>query len=555
MAVSTGTFTVGPDILDDYATWEAALADIINGSLTGVLVFTQTGPTIETGVASLPANFVTGPIHQLVLNSNLQHRGCTLTKSHLTEIAHSGDGLDLTCNAAVGDVRMNVNNLYLKRTIAGATVQTALIKQDVPTALFGGSATNYTQLLLDGNNLQGTGFKFDILAGGMNPNVNLGSSLIFNCNNSGVEWLFQGIADQQKLQSITVSDCDVGFALTSPGPAIGSVQSCGSFFSISADFQGHGDVVGTGNASSDLTATDANWGTGTLNVPSITPATEYITVSRFNPEYYRIKPTSQLRGLLATILTGTRDITFDRLLISTIWNLPTELFVDEVAVGAHAFGSFLKDQIEAEEAVISASLVSSVTAANIVELSQDPQVLRTIPATVLHTVEMSQQQSVKQTAVLTVQSDVEFIQGISIIGDAPCVLDTTTERSTVNLWFPIDTLANQLVLPRPQFGDNYGLDTRVTPRNVRGGDLRVYKAGRVITRLLMPFGIDRPKRDECISFFDISSSQEIILLDWENRRWRGVIINTPIDFTSQGRTGQSETFAFDLEFEATERLN
>jgi len=551
MPVSSGSFTVG-GVGADYATWEAAFADIIDGILIGNLTFTQTGLTTETGTAVIPANFDCSTFI-LTCTSDLPHRGNFLTQSRLIDINHAGDGFDFTSQKVGARIQYKINDLYLKRTIAGVTGQTALIKLEIPLENFKLALTTFNRLLLDGNSLQGTGYRVDPTVVGLSSLIHTLNCIAVDCNNFGYKIEQPPLA---KIQHCIANKCGTGFDFTS-SHAVTEAQGNGSFASTVVDFVGTSTTFGQANASSDGSADDANWSVGSVeNKININTLNEFISTSKSASEFYRIKPTSNLirnGNSFTPVSEAFLDIA-ERIRPAKIWNVVTGLFDNEISIGAHEFGSLLVDQIEAAEVPI-ASLVMGVSAQSDLGMSDVDVRNIKIPRNIPQTVGLSQVASVKQTAVLTAQSDIDIIDGASLIGDDVCILDTTVERNAVNLWFPITTLANRLILPRPEFSDIYSLDTRVTPRNTRGGDLRVYKAGGVITRLQMSFIIDRPKRDLAIDFFSLSTSKEVRLLDWENRIWRGVIINTPIDFTSQGKTTQSEDFAFDLTFEAVERLN
>ena len=117
--------------------------------------------------------------------------------------------------------------------------------------------------------------------------------------------------------------------------------------------------------------------------------------------------------------------------------MPTEAFIDEVAVGAHAFGSFIGGNIEADETLVLASLKMPVVAQTDIELGETASVLRRMPVSVQTAIELGETASVKHTMQLTAETAIELIQGASVIGPDVCVLDiiisTTNSKLKKNL--------------------------------------------------------------------------------------------------------------------------
>jgi hypothetical protein len=561
MPISSGTHTVGaPGSGATYATWQAAFADLIDGSLTGDLELRQIAPTTETGKAIFPTNFSTvSPLWTLSLTTDVPHRGNFNNVSRLVSIAHSDHCLDLSAQANGVTNTIVVNGLYFRRTVAAATNDKA--------AIFAVTSWANTDIqnqavncLYDGNGNGGTGFSYDNTA-----DLSANDFSWYHCVAIDAHTGF--IPDSKKsgfaMSRCWASGCTVGFDFTRntiEGTQASDVVRCVAF-NNTTDYANPktGMKFRVGMSSDATLGTPAQWHSGSTDLlPNLNPTTHFLSASESSTFFMYPRPLSQYYDVgTAAGFQKPRDI-IGKLNNAAIWDITSGAgggFVTHRSAGPVAAGSEFTVQTDLDENLVTSSLVMAVTAQNDMELSQDPQVLRRVPAVVANNVGMSQDPSVKQTAKLTVDDDVTFVTGASIIEPPSCELDTTNVRTGVNFWFPLDTLANQLSLPKPQEGDVNEVATRVTPRNVRGGDLRVYKAGPVIFRLEMSFVVDRPKRNEAIDFFSLSTSKEVRLLDWEDRLWRGVIINTPIDFVHQGKTTQSENYAFDLVFEAVERLN
>ncbi len=117
------------------------------------------------------------------------------------------------------------------------------------------------------------------------------------------------------------------------------------------------------------------------------------------------------------------------------------------------------------------------------------------------------------------------------------------------LMFPASgTVTDSLVLRAPNLGNKDKLSFNRIARETRGGTLVVFADPiwpKIQTLALTFSGLSADEKDGILAFFDNHLGQEIGLLDWEHRYWRGVIV-TPDDPVVQDTR---DTFSASFEFE------
>jgi hypothetical protein len=244
-AVTSGDFDIGT--AGDYLTFVAADADTNN--LTGNISYTQISDITETAEAYFS---VTGGSNTVTFDSDSPHGGDP-TSGHLLSIGHNQQGLRINISSATTEVK----NLRGKRTVAGSNTLKAIFSG-------GGNTTNddFHDLIADGNSLQGQGISQSVVG----TLTKVRNFIIYNCGNKGMY-----IYSNNHVENGLVYNCDYGLDMRGQAWTAENV-SC--FDNTTADFTGHSAATGKNNASSDASATNANWATGTDNQPSLTSSTE-----------------------------------------------------------------------------------------------------------------------------------------------------------------------------------------------------------------------------------------------------------------------------------------
>ena len=120
---------------------------------------------------------------------------------------------------------------------------------------------------------------------------------------------------------------------------------------------------------------------------------------------------------------------------------------------------------------------------------------------------------------------------------------------SLRLVFPATgTVTDSVVLRAPNLGNKDKLSFNRIARETRGGTLVVFADPiwpKIQTLALTFSGLSANEKDDILAFFDTHLGQEIGLLDWEHRYWRGVIM-TPDDPVVQDTR---DTFSASFEFE------
>jgi len=268
-AVSSGTFTIGSGGGDDYSTISGATADIAN--LTALLEFLLNSNIIDTGTAAI-TEALGG--FTLRFGSNSPHNGDP-TSGHVASFdgithafPHGEEGPGISEVRDIQFKRINTTNL---NTLLSLTV----------------IATSFTALFHD--------LLFDLNAGvGRYGFRSLDPTPVCNFYNMlfwDADWYsFLLDANDGNASSIyeNITSLNPGrrsFSITSnPGTfrnTYGEAGSQGSFHSATV-------ATGRNNSSDDTGSDNANWSTGTGNVPS-TPTSEFESVSDASSDFAKVK--------------------------------------------------------------------------------------------------------------------------------------------------------------------------------------------------------------------------------------------------------------------------
>lgn len=112
-------------------------------------------------------------------------------------------------------------------------------------------------------------------------------------------------------------------------------------------------------------------------------------------------------------------------------------------------------------------------------------------------------------------------------------------------------VTDQLILRAPNLGNQDRLSMTRINRETRGGTLIIYADPiwpKVETLLLSFSGLTREEGQSLLTFMENYLGQEIRLIDWEDRLWRGVIVN-PQDPVVPDGPGCKYTASFEFEGE------
>lgn len=293
-ATTSISYTVGTS--GDFATFEDAFSSL-PATFTGDATLTQISDVTETGVAISTSN-LNGKT--LTITSDTPHNG-DVNKGHITNIAHNNDGFDVKFTGT-GSTTFEMKNLYIKRTVAGASNFEYMYYLRLNSA---GGTYKFHDLLCDQNGLTGSGPGYAHTGQTMETwNVVVwdgwnGVSLPNNAITPGT-WT---------LENISVYNVgNRGFA--SFANFNGTIRNCYATGSASVDYIGVTSATGRNNASGDTTAQNANWGTGTGNITSLTVGNEVVSIVDDDWNFFKAKDNGSIDsgGVAPTISGNTTGI-------------------------------------------------------------------------------------------------------------------------------------------------------------------------------------------------------------------------------------------------------
>lgn len=135
--------------------------------------------------------------------------------------------------------------------------------------------------------------------------------------------------------------------------------------------------------------------------------------------------------------------------------------------------------------------------------------------------------------------ETDFVPTPSIPADPNTIL-------YVYLQGPWATLAYTIRLTRPDYGDVRRNRLQIVVHRTRGGGRRVYKRTPSFKSLVMRFqGMSRKKLLELENFLENTAGEDIKFIDHNGHVWKGNLLNSPVDLSTEGRS-QGEAM---LEFE------
>jgi len=539
-----GSFTIGTG--GDYPNWRTAFADL--APLTGPLTYTQITPTFENLSIVMPGGFSFNN-HLFTVEAQINaHQGNQENRALVIATDLSGRVFDFS--GAVDDPKIIIQNLHIEKRIGTDVVG---IYFNTNTTPFLTNLKIIRYIFISGKNFgdHKHGIHFDD-EGFVKPatSVLMHHVMVHNGFRSGIK---MGVGIGSVIENVVARGWDLGgFDLERSGPfPYGTVQNCFSFFNQLEDFKNVGSVIGYNNASEDVSAANVFWTSGSGNLFNRIVADEIYTDS---PKFYRGYPkfTGALIGAGKPPIIGiTKDMAgqqFPRTRVTPIGPDDTVY-----TIGSHQWSVLETDTLETEDDMVAASK-SNVSGEDSFIISDQADVVQGLASDGSDVLEISEEANVVATHIVSGSDVLELLDaGIEAL-EFECIPEDIELRRRTNFWHPLDTLEDILTLPQPIIDDQYSLHTQVRTRHAKGGDLRFFKKNEVVHTLLMNFRFERPTRDLALQFFEISSSKLIKLYDWEGRWWQGVIINTPITFTAQGKSGTTEAFSMSIEFEGI-RIN
>ena len=283
-AVSSGAYTVGSG--GDYATWSLAFADITD--LTNNLNFTQISETTEAAAASVSSN-LNG--YTLNINGN---------KNYVSNVTFAQDFLNFLCE---GPGTLFVNNFSGRRGVAGDLVSRGYI-------LFASINTTFTANIYccayNGNSVNGSGVRIN----DNTPIINIYSSFFYNASN-GI--YIQTANSLNKYENNTFYSGGVGMDL---GSSVCLVQNTASFDNTT-DFLNISNATGNNNASSDATAANANWSTGTGNLTNLVATDDFLSLTSTDLNFLQPKVNGNLDKAGTSVAITGHDRYYNNVLIKS----------------------------------------------------------------------------------------------------------------------------------------------------------------------------------------------------------------------------------------------
>ena len=141
--------------------------------------------------------------------------------------------------------------------------------------------------------------------------------------------------------------------------------------------------------------------------------------------------------------------------------------------------------------------------------------------------------------------------GVGAGPPAPSMVDPVlTRRSTVIFTYPYVNPTSTIEVRNPQFDDLRQIEFRKINRKTRGGTLKVFRDSNWPSseRLIWSFdNLKEAKKKDMLDFFELTTGQEIGILDFQSRQWRGIILTPMTQVGNEDRPGNTLT----LEFEGT----
>lgn len=132
----------------------------------------------------------------------------------------------------------------------------------------------------------------------------------------------------------------------------------------------------------------------------------------------------------------------------------------------------------------------------------------------------------------------------------PPTTEPTLGSALLTLTYPYVTPTTTLVLRNPDFGNQTTLNFSRIFGETRGGTLIVFSDPtwpKIVTLSMQISGLSEAQTVELLDFLGDSLGQEIGLLDYENRQWRGIITNPDAEVTDNGDCRKTVSLQFEGE--------
>lgn len=130
----------------------------------------------------------------------------------------------------------------------------------------------------------------------------------------------------------------------------------------------------------------------------------------------------------------------------------------------------------------------------------------------------------------------------------PSTTEPTLTRTDLTLTYPFVAPTTTLVLRNPEFNDKDRLSFTRINRTTRGGTLIVFsdpKWPKTQTLALQIDNLSQKQAADVLAFLRQSLGQEIGLLDWDNRQWRGLVTTPDAQITHVRKNDRSIAFEFE----------
>lgn len=255
--ISSGTASVGTG--KTYTNWAAAAADLA-ATLTGDLTFEQQADSADTSQCNFTTDLAD---YTFKMTSDTDHGG-NYSNGWRSTFDSAANFLVFSLNTTTVD-----NGVHEISFLQTQSINTTSLSNRAHVVSSGDTATRrevirYRNNMLDGNGLHQRGL---VCQGNRNPHD------VYN--NMIWDFLLVGMtsfgSQTHRVESNSVYNCVTGLDLGSTVTAKNNV----GFGNSTADFANIGSATGNNNASDDASCTNANWGTGSGNQPSLTPSNEW----------------------------------------------------------------------------------------------------------------------------------------------------------------------------------------------------------------------------------------------------------------------------------------
>ncbi len=274
-AVTSGTFTFGGGVGDDYPDRTQSLADA--GALTGNLTFPQNSATAETAQSGF---FVSQGVHTFKLTSN-SHPDGDVNAGYKSTQNGGANGVWFQ-TAGTGDIVIEHQHW---EDIAGVDTGGALIKVNVT----GAHTLKIIKCLLDGGGPVNNGRRGGLEINDADLTLEFSDLKIWDC------WFWNMILGNfttaSKIEHCVTFGDGQGFNFAKQL----TMLNCGGYTN-DASFAGAGVALSTGNNTSgnDAQNEDANWNSGSGNLSSRTAGTDFVSVTDTSSDFLTIADTSGL---------------------------------------------------------------------------------------------------------------------------------------------------------------------------------------------------------------------------------------------------------------------